>query len=279
MTPKVRYGDPTAGFWVKVERAEHHLRDLDQAIQGFLKRKPYSMVKEEDLNTGSYIWRCKVSEQPPIEWSAVIGDIVHNLRSALDLLACELVLLNKGKVTEYTSFPIADSRQKFESIIAGKVKGASKAAMDGIIAAKPYLGGNDAFWHLHRLDILDKHHILIPVGAATQSVVIDFAADFAARFPGSNLARDFPPLPIGIVPANNQFPLKDGTILFRSAMFDDKGYKENITPQFVFEISFGEGEIFKGDPIVPTLKHIGEVVANTVAGLAPLFRQTSTDMA
>ena len=36
-----------------------------------------------------------------------------------------------------------------------------KVPSDAIDAAKPYKGGNDELWVLHRLDIADKHHALL----------------------------------------------------------------------------------------------------------------------
>jgi hypothetical protein len=36
----------------------------------------------------------------------------------------------------------------------------AQAAIDAIDAGKPYEGGTNALWCLHRLDIADKHHAL-----------------------------------------------------------------------------------------------------------------------
>src|SRR5688572_1441682 len=90
------HADPLAGAYIKIERAKEHVQDLETEITAFLGREPYRIVRQDDANTGEQTYRVLVSEDGPLRWGAIIGDVIHNLRTALDHLACQLVLANGG---------------------------------------------------------------------------------------------------------------------------------------------------------------------------------------
>ncbi len=163
---------PLDGCRVKIARAKEHISSLDDELQRFQRRSPYSLLQEDDPNTGDRIFRVHVSEPPSPRWEAIMGDAVHNLHSALDLLAYQLVSANGGKIAKTTAFPFADDAHKFESTLGSRVKVAAKQAMDLVRTLKPYYGGNDSLCWLHELDIVDKHRVLIPVGAVFHTVTI-----------------------------------------------------------------------------------------------------------
>src|SRR6478672_4813867 len=76
-----------SGAWRKVARAEKHRAELAVEVQAFLARKPFaSRHAKEPGECGATVHHvyAVVREQPPAGWSPIIGDVVHNLRSALD---------------------------------------------------------------------------------------------------------------------------------------------------------------------------------------------------
>lgn len=98
----------------------------------------------------------------PVYWSAIIGDVLHNLRAALDLLAVGLVAQNNGN-PKGVHFPFADSADELERQIKDKrMLRAAPAVVDMLRALKPYRGGNLALRHVHDLDVRDKHQMLVP---------------------------------------------------------------------------------------------------------------------
>ncbi len=111
---------------VKVKRAKEHFDNLAPQIVKFIGEKPYRFVRDFDSQTREHIIKIQIVKQPPDFLGAAIGDVIHNLRSALDLLACQLVEVGGGTVTRNTSFPIYDSVNKFKIGYIGKVKGASQ---------------------------------------------------------------------------------------------------------------------------------------------------------
>jgi hypothetical protein len=103
-----------------------------------------------------------VTEAIPIHLSTIVGDIVHNLRTSLDLLACELVRINGGD-TDDVYFPFAMSASDLEYMIGKRhLDRAAPHVVDLIRSFKPYQGGNATLRGIHDLDIMDKHQELVP---------------------------------------------------------------------------------------------------------------------
>ena len=90
--------DPLAGVRLKIERAKKHINDLEADIRAFRGGNPYRVVTDEHPRTGDITYRLSITKDIPIEWSAIIGDFVHNLRSSLDLLACALIRANHNQI-------------------------------------------------------------------------------------------------------------------------------------------------------------------------------------
>jgi len=70
---------------LKVARSRTHLWALVEAIRAYQLRAPFHI--EVEIDNGKKFWVVKVREEVPLEFSAILGDSIHNLRAALDLLA------------------------------------------------------------------------------------------------------------------------------------------------------------------------------------------------
>jgi hypothetical protein len=233
------------GVRVKIDRAKEHFDHLQAAIRTFEAGGPYSVEIKRDFHNPSqedYYFRSNAFI--PDRWGALVGDCVHNLRSALDLLAVELVKANGGTPTDYTAFPVGADSTHFKTSAITRINGASADAIKLVQRLKPYRGGNDTIWRLHRIDIADKHQLLIPVAAAQKKPGIRYhVTDEATRdLPG-------PPMMYAI---ERRFPLKDGDKIFTYIRvrlpFEDKSEFD-----FAFDISFGEGQTFDGETVISTL--------------------------
>src|ERR1035437_9665014 len=131
--------DRTIPILAKIERAEEHIRDLNQAIESFRKSDPYRTVGDDNLETGERVLKLQIVGQPPPRLLAILGDAIHCLRSSLDYLACQLVQAGGGTITDATGFPISYSVTEFESTKnIGKIQGASNEAIDLIRKIEPY---------------------------------------------------------------------------------------------------------------------------------------------
>jgi hypothetical protein len=117
-------------------------------------------------------------------YSVLAGEIVHHLRSVLDHLVWQLVLVNGNRPTERNEFPICDTRSKFdESIKRKKLTGVSTAVESKIESLQPYHFTKleaSWLWVIHELDRIDKHRLLVVLLAAMrlgQRIVLRQASD------------------------------------------------------------------------------------------------------
>jgi hypothetical protein len=143
------------GCRVEIDRAKKHVQELEAEIATFLQAQPYALVMEQEPKTRDQIYRIRIRKLIPDCWAGMVGDTIHNLRSALDLLAVALVIANghttsKSAVSE-TYFPIGADKKFFST---KKIRRASPAAIRLIERLKPYKGGIDDFWRLHQMDIV-----------------------------------------------------------------------------------------------------------------------------
>jgi len=154
--------DLLVGPRLKVSRAKRHIRDLNNEITAYVRSNPYQIVIEQDPNSTQHLWTLRVRQKVPQEFAGIIGDAIHNLRSALDLLACDLVRMNGGE-TKDVNFPFAGGADGLEIAIKNRnINRAGKDVVEIIRSLKPYTGGNEALRAIHDLDIADKHVTLIP---------------------------------------------------------------------------------------------------------------------
>ena len=215
---------------LKLDRAKEHLDDLVLEIKRFYKTNPYDGVIQDNPETQQREFRVTQADPLPDSLAVISGDVLHNLRSALDHLAWQLVLANGGEPNSNTAFPVWRSESKFKSSRPGYAKGVSKAALDILYGLKPYKGGNDALWRIHQLDIVDKHRLLLTVAMRHESVILDL---------GSLLnSPNFPSVPVAINPAEKQV-IEVGSVLFVAPLGDET--HDDVKANF--EVAIREPEI------------------------------------
>lgn len=240
----------------KLNRGKEHLARLRQVIDEYHASAPFSGVCEEEKETGDLVYRVKIIKPVPSEeLGLLVGDLVHNLHSALDLRVSELVVANGNTPTKDHAFPFSRIAQEIQNVAARCLIGVSPAHTQLIIGLSPYQGGNDLLWELHYLDILDKHRQLIIAGSAQQSVIIDTSAMLRKMRPEWNI----PEMPIAIRPAERDFPLVDGAELFRvKKAARTEGVEGKVG--FPFEIAYSDGNNAYGEALLPKM----EAMANEV---------------
>lgn len=197
---------PLDGPRLKVRRAKEEIQRLREAQQAFQVDAGYRIVRAEtNPHTGNHVYRVRVGRPVPPEWGVWIGEIAHNLRSALDGLVHQLALLNlpTGRAPRgITQFPIflvgrperrvPGKSDRIPHFIAMKTKNGKQEGARNIgqvqIAdlrqdhqaiieqLQPYKRGrgdrkSPLFW-LKELNNTDKHCLLLVVGAAPGSITL-----------------------------------------------------------------------------------------------------------
>lgn len=257
---------------VKINQAKIHLATLNLQIRAYIQAQPFTISTRRDPSTRRLHYFVQEVKPLPTDLSAVVGDVLQNLRSALDHVAYQLVLVGtSAEPSGHVYFPIADSMTAYERKRNNDLRGARSQAVRAVDGLRPYKDGNLTLWQLHKLNIVDKHRALITAGSAYRSVNLgrplmqrlrDHMATDPNRPPGIPLP---PPMDLFFNVADRQFPLSVGTVL----MTDLPDAEPSSDFQFQLDVAFGEPGIINGEPIAETLMQMVAAVESAVASLAP----------
>jgi len=260
-----------ASIRAKIERAGEHINELEAEVQLFLKANPYIVGTKRDEQTRRPIYYLVIVRETPTRMSTITGDVIHNLRSALDHLADHLVRVAGGTPSNQTGFPISRDAAKYKAEQCRKTKGMGPDAIKEIDKIKPYGGGNNTLWGLHQLDIVDKHRLLITIGSAYKDFNIRpiIHREIKQLLGNAGLENtDKIPMPdLFLIPDDRMSPLKAGDELFSD--LPDAEVNDQI--QFRFEIAFGEPQVVKGEPLIKTLRQMIDTVDKIVLSFKPLL--------
>jgi hypothetical protein len=261
--------------------AERNLESLKSAHEAFRRKKPYGLRREENIEwtviptlgdgdskiEGSFVVYITVAEGlRPIEDLALrVGDIIHNMRVALDYLAY-------GVAIRYNPSFVADRKKSFgiQFPICGKSENwlglknkikldewASPEAVKWFERLQPYNRPNaanlDPLLLLHKLDNPHKHRNLL---AAAPNVT---AVDFTAVDPFSA----FEPVSFGL-----EGPFKDGAVVARGKFVRlggvrspaERDTKAKVHIDVAFEIAFDDAGPAPRYPVFELLDEIADFI-------------------
>jgi hypothetical protein len=151
----------------KVERAKTQINDLDVAIKAFFAVAGYEIVSECYPEADEEVWSFQLKRKLPHDLSVRTGEILHNLRSALDQMLGEIVVRISKRTESGVEFPFGLNFGEFETAL-GKQKKLPTDAIQMIRNLQPYNGGDPLLWLLHSANRRDKHRMgLVPVNLRT----------------------------------------------------------------------------------------------------------------
>jgi len=246
----------------KVERAEMHLKNL-QAEWNKYRADAFLIQSKDDLHAAERIWYIAHTYPIPLEMSLITGDAVHCLRCCLDHVIYHLVKVCTAGQGPFKQlyFPTGEDPADF----AGRLQAASEYkpkggvvvqrirpdAIKAIQAFEPFAGGSGALLrHVHQLDIIDKHHLLLTV--ASSNPTHSMPPTVIERYKhGFGIKDEYTPAQEALIFQTEslaRFPLKAGDELARVSIADAN---ENMT--FTFALAFGEPKAVAGKPIIQTL--------------------------
>ncbi len=242
----------------KTERAKKHLADLENEVGKFMQSNPYRLGTRMDSDSDKRLYYLTAVQDIPGDIVMTIGDVVHNLRCALDHLAHQLVLVGSpGKPVGRVQFPVFKDKASFEKAIKGNsiVNGASQGAIDAIKALEPYQGGNDYIWVISQLDNADKHRSILAVGSAMRSINNGMTMK---AIDGQDV-----PVSLFVAPCARRVPLKVGDVLFATS-----DTEVNRDLKFTFEVAFGEPGLMEAQPVVPRLQEASNYTNELIVSFA-----------
>jgi hypothetical protein len=256
---------PLDGCAAKITRADQSIIELKAEIDAFLKPNPYSLIPEDDPQAGQIVWRAKTIRGCPPEWSARIGEVVHDLRSALDHLAWQLVIANSETPDSKTEFPVFWDAVKYKAESPRKVRGISQQARAQIERLQPYQAADRFEDHLlyivHQLNLTDKHRLLNVVGSSYRPQRFGMAGAV-----GTGTIH-------GITADGRPVPFEDGAeiMTFKYGVGNAPPNEISLEADLTFDVAFDGTGPGKGQPVVPLLTTASGAVWESIRGFLPFF--------
>jgi len=179
--------DQNSSWWAKANRAKEHIDSLRCQVDEFRASVPYSLTPELTEKPGRLAYRLRFSKQVPVAISTTVGDVLHNLRAALESLAFEVARRGQGGTLtasqeKASTFPIRETPEALDAFFAGQGRKGllyDHGARAALRSVQPFVNLEEAHklgvaldkgfeedfrWSvLHRLDTLwniDKHRRL-----------------------------------------------------------------------------------------------------------------------
>ena len=164
---------------LKRKWADFRIAEAKRYWNWFLESNFCEIRAEPDPESGGDMLRIHSLEFPPGNLVFCIGDAIHNLRASLDYVVSELLGWKNTRLT----FPMGETREELKASFrteglepcpacgrGGKGKGRNAAiemAFPGfgemiVKDIRPYKAANGFLWPLNKLDVRDKHRLVVP---------------------------------------------------------------------------------------------------------------------
>jgi hypothetical protein len=152
--------DPFAGPRLLVDRCRSHIA----VLQDYLKEVGARLELTFTHTEGRFLqYRARLSEQVEADKYLVFREAVNSLAVCLDIALCDAARI-ADKPIEKVKFPFAKTEKGFNGIV--RDIGLGPAFEEWLTRVHPGYGQNVWIAHLHDLDVLTKHRIVVPLLAA-----------------------------------------------------------------------------------------------------------------
>ena len=239
---------------LKLYRALQHLERLEVEVKRWLGGNPYSIGIESDPERRENALWVNPLHPPPADFSLIIGDCLHNLRSALDSLVYTLAIANHGSplskdIAKKMQFPMTKDCDGFRSS-KWRIRDIPDGAQAEIEGLQPYNRrqnyARDPLWVLNELSNIDKHRLPHLTLFALRATHIGGDARFRIGRQRESAA------------------VEGRTKLFGfGARQDDPSRKVNVEFKLEFSIAF-KGPVTQGADVFEILPNIRDDIMNEV---------------
>lgn len=249
---------PFGDAWLKIERAREHIKQFSVHVREFSEANGHDIRVYRDTNTGYDTLEFIPSKAIPPELMCIVGDAVHNLRSALDVAMSQIEFLTTDERTDDVIFPVYKRREYFEKAVESRLKGkAPERVINYIVdSIQPYETGNGApIWQLHRLDIEDKHRVIIPK--------LQFEWIRNVRY---------------IDETGEEFSIPDEWVITNARRVvyptEKRGVQVTHKGHSSVSVLFGKGMPFESKHVFPTLNNLAPIIVGTLLALEREFSKS-----
>jgi hypothetical protein len=247
----------------KINRARDHYESLQHEITSYLNSKPYVLVKQRIHTEQIDQWRVEtkfpLSEKVP----SILGDLVQNLRNALDQSIYPL-LENRVRNKEDICFPINKNIENFLKEFKPAKVGEDLFKL--VKSFEPWDGGQYHLDALKKLSNTDKHRHPIYVGRCailTSSEINSHLQSTSIIFDGNGSMNFTNPNDNAIIISQ---PYR---YVNRNQKRRDKSFKQIVAKQPKFDVHFGyDAYSFSGKSVLTSMKTLITNVEQIVEKLA-----------
>jgi hypothetical protein len=187
------HGRPLDSAYAKLGRAAEHYAVLAEAARVFRSSNPYALVNDLDPQTHEQLLYATIKRQPPVSMSFVLGDCVHNLRSALDHAVYGLSTVAAGRTLtanerKIVCFPICGTEKEWAVAERQALRFLTDGQRERIRSSQPLVWDDPAAQRNHNfclirdLDNADKHRTLALTASAVELVGVGFMSEASVRY-------------------------------------------------------------------------------------------------
>ena len=245
-----------SGIRAKIERAEEHIADVQVMVNRV--RDSYQWEPSREFNPETKLYRIFFrGTAPPIpdRLKIVAGEAIHQLRSALDHLVCQMIIHESELLGSpepdlaRRGFPIfhKQNAKKFARMIEG-ISVEAKAAIEGL---QPYRFDGAPQEHylfaLGEFDNIDKHRLLLVVSSALVKQGVSVGGSGTLHF-------------MNMTYGSRIVPLEDGVVLWEH--IGDPGLQVN--PKISVDVAFPKIGLAEHQLVVVCLQQLRNVVVSIV---------------
>jgi len=160
----------------RITEAKAQYGELMSVFMGWMESGGIGVRTIRHPQFAMYRWEVAVTTEPAKNLSLMAGQIINNIRSALEYVAFQVYLVAggepDGKLADKVAFPIVNTSEPWDSVVKKKVPGVWPEAADLMKAAQPFSQTGEevnALPTLRGLGGTDKHRNLVLRAAAAFS--------------------------------------------------------------------------------------------------------------
>lgn len=218
------------GVHAKFQRGRSHVQEFDAAAQAIVNSRPFELTADITDDGWCHIrWKQNGDAPDPSPLALIFGDMLYNLRAALDYITWQLVLANGGQPGRHTSFPCVSDPAKWNDAAARTLRDIDQLWVAEIAKLQPFDPSHTGDPEHHPLALLDQannlcKHRLLPVTLMSAG---DAGHKIDGLTPGAKMDFFF-----------NDVPIADGVDHFRFTFDQPTNIVLTVDPYPRFRIKF-----------------------------------------
>lgn len=279
---------PLDGPRAKVERAKEHLDTLKRETAPLRGRlhygKDYSVFSEFDPTTRKFGLRLRVLRPAPLlRFGILVGDVVHQCRSALDNLIEQATIAHSGAALPGTEFPVFSDPSAYGQLITKGGRKGQPVPGSGLYAVRGIFPGAQA-----GVERLQPYNRDASRGPGPLSVLHDFWNMDKHRVPpvvATSTLASYPKVTLQGAPGGSRdwylmmmFPFEDGVNLIEGVLLSDETPQQiesSVKVQLSSDIEFGDGPLGtqtgRRYPVVGVLEEAIKFAEAVIQDFSPFF--------